>query len=75
MDAASTPTGCINKFQGTNFHTWKLTMQMVLEERDMWKVTSGDFKMEHCTSATDQETFNRMSRMELVINCPAILDS
>lgn len=30
----STPAR-INKFDGTNFHTWKFKMQMVLEERDL----------------------------------------
>ncbi|KAG3122104.1 hypothetical protein PI126_g24280 [Phytophthora idaei] len=41
MDATSTTTARINKFDGTNFHTWKFKMQMVLEERELWEVTSG----------------------------------
>uniref|UniRef100_A0AAV1UBZ1 DUF4219 domain-containing protein n=1 Tax=Peronospora matthiolae TaxID=2874970 RepID=A0AAV1UBZ1_9STRA len=57
MDAAATPTARINKFQGTNFHTWKFTMQMVLEERDLWEVTCGEVKLEHCTNVMDQSTF------------------
>uniref|UniRef100_A0AAV1V460 DUF4219 domain-containing protein n=1 Tax=Peronospora matthiolae TaxID=2874970 RepID=A0AAV1V460_9STRA len=36
MDAAATPISRINMFKGTNFHTWKFKMQMVLEERDLW---------------------------------------
>ena len=35
MDAATSTNARINKFDGTNFHTWKLKMQMVLEERDL----------------------------------------
>ena len=31
---------------GTNFHTWKVKMQMVLEERDLCDVVSGEIKME-----------------------------
>ena len=49
---ASTPSR-INKFDGTNFHTWKFKMQMVLEERDLWDVTSGEIKLEHLTSPID----------------------
>ena len=39
MDASTTAR--ISKFQGNNFHTWKFKMQMVMEERDLWEVTSG----------------------------------
>ncbi|KAG2850982.1 hypothetical protein PC114_g28889 [Phytophthora cactorum] len=39
MDATPTATARINKFDGTNFHTWKFKMQMVLEERELWEVT------------------------------------
>uniref|UniRef100_H3H5W7 DUF4219 domain-containing protein n=1 Tax=Phytophthora ramorum TaxID=164328 RepID=H3H5W7_PHYRM len=42
MDATPTATARINKFNGTNFHTWKFKMQMVLEERELWEVTSGE---------------------------------
>ncbi|POM77306.1 Copia proteinlike, partial [Phytophthora palmivora] len=35
MDTASTTTSRMNKFDGTNFHTWKFKMRMVLEERDL----------------------------------------
>ncbi|KAG2925312.1 hypothetical protein PC119_g15441, partial [Phytophthora cactorum] len=46
MDATPTATARINKFDGTNFHTWKFKMQMVLEERELWEVTSGEVKLE-----------------------------
>ncbi|KAG4029048.1 hypothetical protein PC123_g29087 [Phytophthora cactorum] len=35
MDASPISTASINKFDGTNFHTWKFKMQMVLEEREL----------------------------------------
>uniref|UniRef100_A0AAV1UYL3 Uncharacterized protein n=1 Tax=Peronospora matthiolae TaxID=2874970 RepID=A0AAV1UYL3_9STRA len=75
MDAAATPTARINKFDGTNFHTWKFKMQMVLEERDLWEVTCGEVKLEHCTNVMDQSTFKRKSRKALAIICLAIEDS
>ncbi|KAJ8535041.1 hypothetical protein ON010_g13696 [Phytophthora cinnamomi] len=75
MDAASTTTSRINKFDGTNFHTWKFKMAMVLEERDLWEVTSGEIKLEHCATTLDQTTFKRKSRKALAIICLAMEDS
>jgi len=65
----------ISKFDGTNFHTWKFKMQMVLEERDLWEVASGAVKLEHCTNAMDQATFKRKSRKALAVICLAMEDS
>uniref|UniRef100_H3H9W0 Integrase catalytic domain-containing protein n=1 Tax=Phytophthora ramorum TaxID=164328 RepID=H3H9W0_PHYRM len=75
MDATPTTTDRINKFNGTNFHTWKFKMQMVLEERELWEVTSGEVKLEHCTTTADQATFKRKSRKALAIICLAMEDS
>ena len=72
MDASTTTTALINKFGGMNFHTWKFKMQMVLEERDLWEVTSGEIKMEQLTSALDQATFKRKSRKALAMICLAM---
>ncbi|KAG6615840.1 Copia proteinlike [Phytophthora cinnamomi] len=74
MDAASTTTSRINKFDGTNFHTWKFKMAMVLEERDLWEVTSGEIKLEHCATTLDQTSFKRKSRKALAIICLAMED-
>ncbi|KAG2956235.1 hypothetical protein PC120_g28745 [Phytophthora cactorum] len=69
MDATPTATARINKFDGTNFHTWKFKMQMVLEERELWEVTSGEVKLEHCQTAADQALFRKKSRKALAIVC------
>ncbi|KAH7460381.1 Retrovirus-related Pol polyprotein from transposon TNT 1-94 [Phytophthora ramorum] len=50
-------------------------MQMVLEERELWEVTSGEVKLEHCTTTADQATFKRKSRKALAIICLAMEDS
>uniref|UniRef100_A0AAV1V6N0 CCHC-type domain-containing protein n=1 Tax=Peronospora matthiolae TaxID=2874970 RepID=A0AAV1V6N0_9STRA len=50
-------------------------MHMVLEERDLWEVTCGEVKLEHCTNVMDQSTFKRKSRKALAIICLAIEDS
>ena len=73
MDA-STPSR-INKFDGTNFHTWKFKTQMVLDERDFWEVARREIKLEHCTNALDPGTFKRKSRKALAIICLAMEDS
>ncbi|KAG2758739.1 Retrovirus-related Pol polyprotein from transposon TNT 1-94 [Phytophthora cactorum] len=75
MDATPTATARINKFDGTNFHTWKFKMQMVLEERELWEVTSGEVKLEHCQTAADQALFRKKSRKALAIVCLAMEDS
>ncbi|CAH0476832.1 unnamed protein product [Peronospora belbahrii] len=50
-------------------------MQMVLEEKDLWDVTSGEIKLEHLTSPLDQGTYKRKSRKALAIICLAMEDS
>ncbi|CAI5721930.1 unnamed protein product [Peronospora destructor] len=50
-------------------------MKMVLEERDLWEVTSGEIKLDHCATSLDQATFKRKSRKALAIICFAIKDS
>uniref|UniRef100_A0AAV1TQG4 DUF4219 domain-containing protein n=1 Tax=Peronospora matthiolae TaxID=2874970 RepID=A0AAV1TQG4_9STRA len=50
MDASSLR---ISEFDGTNFHAWKFKMQMVLEERDLWEVVSGEIKAEQCETQLD----------------------
>ena len=47
-------------------------MQMVLEERDLRGVTSGEIKMEYLTTALDHSTFKRKA---LATICFALEDS
>ena len=55
MDAATATNSRINKFDGTNFHTWKFKVQMVLEERDLWEVASGEIKLEQLVTVLDHQ--------------------
>ncbi|POM77294.1 BAHD acyltransferase, partial [Phytophthora palmivora] len=68
MDTASTTTSRINKFDG-------IIYSFPTKERDLWEVTSGEIKLEHCTTAMDQSTFKMKSRKALAIICPAMEDS
>lgn len=44
-------------------------MQMLLEERELWEVTNGEMKLEHCASSLDQAMFKRKSHKALAIIC------
>lgn len=68
----STITARINKFDGNNFHVWKFKMQMVLEERELWEVTSDEIKIEHCVNDGDQVTYRRKSRKAFAMICLAM---
>ena len=72
MDASSLR---ISKFDGTNFHAWKFKMQMVLEERDLWEIVSGEIKAEQCKTQLDQATYKRKSRKAMAVICLAMEDS
>ena len=50
-------------------------MQMVLEERDLWEVTSGEIKLENVANLMDQSGFKHKSRKALAIICLALEDS
>ena len=71
----STTFARIDKFDGTNFHVWKFKMQMVLEDRDLWDLTSGDVIPEHCFTYKDQATYKRKARKAFAIICLAMEDS
>ena len=75
MDTAVTTTARINKFDGSNFHLWKFKMQMVLEERDLWDVVSGEVKPEHLTNALDQATYKCKLRKAMANICLAVDNS
>ena len=65
----------INKFDGTNFHAWKFKMQMVLEERDLWEVVSGEVKIGDLANSMEQASFKRKSRKAMAAICLAMEDS
>lgn len=70
-----TATVRINKFDGTNPHTWKFKMQMVLEERELWDVVSGEAKFEHCQTESNQVVYRKNSRKAMAIMCLLMEDA
>ena len=67
----------IDKFDGTNFHLWKFKMQMVLEDKDLWGIVSGEEVEptgEGATEASAQK-FRKRARKALATICLSISDS
>ena len=71
---ASTTSARLDKFDGSYFHVWKFKMQMVMEYRELWDVTSGDVKSDHCLTSKDQMTYKRKARKAFAVICLAMED-
>ena len=67
----------IDKFNGENFHLWKFKMQMVLEEKDLWGIVSGDEREPVGTSVTEaqKERYKKRVRKALAIICLSLGDN
>ena len=66
----SDTTRVIEKFDGDNFNLWKFKMQMVLEERDMWDIVSGqDVKPDH-----DHGAWIRKDKKAIATICLSLKD-
>ena len=67
----------IDKFDGKNFHLWKFKMQMVLEDRDLWTIVSGEEEEPSGQGVTQaaQEKFRKRSRKALAAICLSLCDS
>ena len=67
----------IDKFDGKNFHLWKFKMQMVLEDRDLWTIVSGEEEEPSGQGVTQaaQEKFRKRSRKSLAAICLSLCDS
>ena len=67
----------INKFDGTNFHFWKFKMQMVLEDKDLWSIVSGEVVEpvgEGSTEASLQK-FRKRARKAMATICLSLCDN
>ena len=67
----------IDKFDGTNFHLWKFKMQMVLEDKDLWGIVSGE-EVEPAGEGTTEasvQKFRKRARKALATICLSISDS
>ncbi len=53
---ANTDKYTMEKFNGKNFHLWKFKIQMILEEKDLWDIVSGDKIM------PEKDTFHAIAR-------------
>ena len=67
----------IEKFDGQNFHLWKFKMQMVLEDKDLWSIVSGEEVEPSGQGATDaaREKFRKRTRKAMATICLSLSDS
>lgn len=66
----------IEKFNGTNFHLWKFKIQMILEEKDLWDIVSGDeTKPEEEDNDAARRNWERRERKALARICLSLHDS
>eukprot|EP00112_Aurelia_sp_Birch-Aquarium-sp1_P016297 Seg3683.4 transcript_id=Seg3683.4/GoldUCD/mRNA.D3Y31 product="Copia protein" protein_id=Seg3683.4/GoldUCD/D3Y31 len=67
----------IDKFDGTNFHLWKFKMQMVLEDKDLWGIVSGDEvePVGEGTTNTSVQKFRKRARKAMATICLSLSDN
>ena len=67
----------IDKFNGENFHLWKFKKQMVLEEKDLWGIVSGDEREPVGTAITEaqKELYKKRARQALATICLSLGDN
>ena len=67
----------IDKFNGENLHLWKFKMQMVLEEKDLWGIVSGDGRepVGTCITKAQKELYKKRARKELATICLSLGDN
>lgn len=63
----------VEKFEGENFHLWKFKMKMVLEERDLWDIVSGDEQRPEDSAGA--VAFNKRSKKALATICLSLANS
>ena len=67
----------IDKFNGENCQLWKFKMQMVLEEKDLWGIVSGDEREPVGTAVTkaQKERYKKRARKALATICLSLRDN
>ena len=66
----------IEKFNGQNFHLWKFKIQMILEEKDLWKIVIGDEVEPNGEGTTDTQRrqYQRRERKAFATICLSLGD-
>lgn len=63
----------IEKLNGDNFHTWKFKMEMVLQEKDLWDIVTGD--EERPKESAEAIVFDKRARRAMATICLSVQDS
>ena len=65
------------KFDGRNFHLWKFKMQMILEDKDLWSIISGE-EVEPVGEGTTEallQKFRKRTRKAMATICLSLCDN
>jgi hypothetical protein len=65
----------IEKFSGHNFHLWKFKMQMLLEERDLWDIVTGEESEPESKEGKAHQAWCKRSRKALATLCLNLADN
>ncbi len=60
--------GFPEKFDGTNFHTWKVKMEMVLLGRDLWSVVEGSELKPSTLGTRQMDRKDAQARASILLN-------
>ena len=66
-----------DRFNGENFHLWKFKVQMVLEDKELWGIVSGDERGPVGTYVTEaqKERYRKQARKTLATICLSLGDN
>lgn len=82
MDISSDSVRSIEKLNADNFHVWKFKMQMVLEQKDLWKIVSGEEKRPEkggdkvgAAASLEAKAYDKRAKEAFVLICLSVGDS
>jgi hypothetical protein len=52
----------IERLNGDNWYTWKYRMQLLLKDKDLWGIVTGEETIEDYSSAAQQKTFKKRAQ-------------
>ena len=63
----------IEKLNGDNFHTWKFKMEMVLQEKDLWDIVTGDEARPK--ESAEASAYDKRARRAMATICLSVQDA
>ena len=78
MDASATPdireSSSVDRYDGSNFHLWKMHLSFIFQSRDQWSIVNGTLKKAALSSAADKMLWEKKDK-QAIVAILATLDS